>query len=264
MPHVTESTVALTHSRHALLWDRLFIRPEYLQGPAALFGVFDIRFGEEYFSPWWQLSLAGNFRKVRHLLTGQPTRLPSDYRCVDLVALLNRRGIENVSTIDYFDARADCRWDMNAPVDRECWGRYGTFIDFGSIEHVFDTRQCLENCLRLLRLGGYYLLSVPVNGYFAHGLHVFNPRGLLDALALNGFTAVSVEYTLKSGKPVDGPDRRRDVLMWLVAQKRREMDRFVCPQQSYWADYYQDSDLRRRAHAQRAYWSSVGMKNTPP
>jgi hypothetical protein len=147
---------------------------------------------------------------------------------------------------------------MNHPVPAEERGRYGTFIDVGSLEHVFDTRQCLENSLRMIRRGGHYLLHTPVKGYFAHGLHVFNPDALTQALELNGFEMVHKRYTTAAGAPLPDPRRGRDVILWLVGRKVREMGEFRVPQQGYWRDYYDAEVPEERGAIQRRYWAGVG------
>src|SRR5580658_1669928 len=58
------------------------------------------------------------------------------------------------TSLDLYDPRSDLRYDMNCKVPDCEYERYGTFIDIGSLEHVFDTRQCFENCLRMVRPGG--------------------------------------------------------------------------------------------------------------
>lgn len=108
-------------------------------------------------------------------------------------------------------------------------------MDIGSMEHVFDTRQCLENCLRMVRMSGFYLLHTPVNGYFRHGLHVFNPEGLHDALEANGFEIVYERFSTRHGGPVSDPERERDVILWIVGRKLREVGDFVSPQQRAYA-----------------------------
>jgi hypothetical protein len=87
-------------------------------------------------------------------------------------------------------------------------------------------------------MGGHYLLHTPVNGYFGHGLHVFNPQGLLDCLSANGFKIVYLKYSTRLGKPLADPSQASDVLIWVVARKERDVPAFVCPQQTMWSDRY--------------------------
>jgi hypothetical protein len=147
---------------------------------------------------------------------------------------LNLRG----TSLDLFDPRAELRYDMNFAVPKIEHGRYSTVIDIGSLEHVFDTRQCLENCLRMVALGGHYMLHTPVNGYFSHGFHVFNPECLRNALELNGFRVIHEEFSTVDGNAVTDPATIGDILVWLVARKEKEIGQFVCPQQRKWYTRY--------------------------
>ncbi len=155
----------------------------------------------------------------------------------DLGRYFDARGLREVS-LDLFDPRSELRYDMNDAVPESEHERYGTLIDIGSLEHVFDTRQCFENCLRMLAPGGHYLLHTPVNGYYAHGFHVFNPECLVSALELNGFQVRYQKYSLQSGVPVSDPSGPGDILAWIVARKERSMEKFVCPQQRKWYSRY--------------------------
>jgi hypothetical protein len=114
-----------------------------------------------------------------------------------------------------------------------------TLIDIGSLEHLFDTAGCLENCFRMVRPGGYYLLHTPINGYYGHGLHVFNPQGLADCFLANGFRIIYFKYSTYKGKRISDPSKHRNAILWLVGQKEKDVPVFVCPQQTIWAtDYY--------------------------
>jgi hypothetical protein len=147
-------------------------------------------------------------------------------------------GIDAIS-LDLFDPRSELRYDMNYTVPECEHGRYPTFIDIGSLEHVFDTRQCFENCLRMVAPGGHYMLHTPVNGYFAHGFHVFNPECLRGALESNGFRVIYEKYSTVDGSPVADPSAPGDILTWMVARKERGFDKFVCPQQRKWYNRYE-------------------------
>jgi hypothetical protein len=144
----------------------------------------------------------------------------------------------SATSLDLFDPRSELRYDMNFPVPESEHGRYATFIDIGSLEHVFDTRQCFENCLRMIALAGHYLLHTPVNGYYGHGFHVFNPECLRGGLELNGFQVVYEKYSTVGGKPVAGPAAPGDIVAWIVARKERNMHEFACPQQRKWYTRY--------------------------
>ncbi|HEY2014292.1 MAG TPA: hypothetical protein VGH38_12370 [Bryobacteraceae bacterium] len=141
------------------------------------------------------------------------------------------------TSLDLFDPRSELRYDMNHAVPECEYERYGTFIDVGSLEHVFDTRQCFENCLRMVKPGGHYMLHTPINGYYAHGFHVFNPEGLRGALQENGFQVIYEKYSSIDGKPMADPSCG-DIIAWMVARKDRSLTKFVCPQQGKWLTRY--------------------------
>jgi hypothetical protein len=197
-------------SRHHLhFYKEIFTIPEFLRDPILCFGFqecdWDVDFNGQHYA--------------------------------DLNQYFAARGIRGTS-LDLFDPRSELHYDMNYAVPENEHGRYGTFIDIGSIEHVFDTRQCFENCLRMIAPGGHYLLHTPVNGYYAHGFHVFNPECLLNGLQLNGFEVVYEKYSAFDGTVITEPASSPNTLAWIVARKQREMGRFVCPQQGKWANRY--------------------------
>jgi hypothetical protein len=165
-------------------------------------------------------------------------RVPAAYNVAGLKELLLGRGVTQIDVLDLFDPRAELRLDMNKPIAAELQERYATLIDVGSIEHVFDTRQCIENCIQLVRPGGYYVLVAPVKGWFGHGLHTFHPEALTKTVELNGFAIVYERYSTIRGHALDNPAAGEDVLLWMVARKSRSVSEFVIPQQGYWVDYY--------------------------
>jgi SAM-dependent methyltransferase len=176
-------------------------------------------------------------QKVRGLMP--PTvRVPRAFQVANLNELLANRGLTRVVVLDLFDPRADLQLDMNVPVPVELHDSYATMIDIGSIEHVFDTRQCIENCLRLVKPGGFYFVVAPVKGWFGHGLHTFHPAVLIEAARLNGFDIVYERYTTIRGQALDNPAAGEHVLLWMVARKTRAMSEFIVPQQGGWVQYY--------------------------
>jgi SAM-dependent methyltransferase len=206
---------------HAPYHREIFSLPGFLAEPLLVFGVQDIA------KPVWRHRAASEFARFD-----------------ELGGYLRSRGLNHIVTTDPFDPRADLRYDFNHAVPAHEHGRYATLIDIGCLEHVFDSRQCLENCLRLVRKDGHLLLHTPVKGYYGHGLHTFDPEGLLGALELNGFQVVYRKYSTRAGREVVLPDPFNDVLIWIVGKKIADFDRFTCPQQSRWTRAYATSPVR--------------------
>lgn len=155
--------------------------------------------------------------------------------------LRDHYGVGTVTILDWFDARADLRLDMNQPLPTNVAGRYATVFDIGSIEHVFDTRQCLANLIDLVADGGHLAIVTPVKGYFLHGLHTFHPQVLIDGLTLNGFEVRYRAYSAMTGERLADCRDGSDVLLWLVGQRVRRVSPFVVPQQTHWAEFYADT-----------------------
>ena len=240
----------MIHQKYASYYKEIFGFPGFFSEPVIVFGWPEIRVKPLHFERWSELPLRLKWKKAvrawrwqRRALLGSihpDLELPDEFRYADLVECLADRGLKEVSVIDLFDSRADKRYDMNGPVPESEHERYGTFMDIGSLEHVFDTRQCIENSLRMVRPGGIYMLQTNVNGLYDHGFHVFSPEGLVKAMELNGFEILYHRYSTKDGAPVQDPSRARHVMIWLVARKTAPLKSFTVPQQGFWEHRYDE------------------------
>lgn len=246
--------------RHIPFYKQIFDIPGFFLEPILVFGYQDI----EHWDGGDRHAATGGSVMLRKLNTfirspakyqllmqrlRAPRRpkfvLPPAFNYEGLPELLKSRGYGSIMSLDLFDERADLRYDMNLPVPSAEWGRYGTLIDIGCLEHLFDTLQCLENCTRMISQNGHYMLHTPVNGYFGHGLHVFNPQGLVDFFEMNGFQIVYLAYSTADGIPVLDPSVPGDKLVWIVARKTESNTKVTCPQQRLWLDYYSSEPARR-------------------
>lgn len=228
--------------QHIPRYREVFAIPGLLAEPMFMFGYQDIEipsFLRQPFYRWkfWRPPEAYRlaFQIIRQ---GCPLSLPKDYDFPDLPTFLRALGITSIDIADFFDERASLKLDMNLPVDRQYLGRYQSFIDIGCLEHLFDTRQCIENCLGMVRMGGYYFLQTPVSGYLGHGFHTFAVEALVSVVEQNGFAIKYFKFTDSRGRVISGPRRNVDALVWLVAQKTQPLDHFVVPQQGTWPSFY--------------------------
>lgn len=263
-----ENNILAILEEHISQYNQILSLPNFLSSPVLIFGHQEIRIPEYYFSSWSNLSWTEKAHKIIYKFRRQyqailrqghfAPKISELYNSPDLAYLFKKKGITNIEVLDLFDCRASLRYDMNYPIPGNEHGRYGTFIDIGCLEHLFDTKQCLENCLNMVRLGGHYMLQVPVSGYFAHGLHVFNPEGILSAIELNGFQLIYKKYSKAKGKELKRPLPQKDTLMWIVAKRIKIQSDFQNPQQNYWKDYYAETKVTARRKIQEDYWSKVG------
>jgi hypothetical protein len=165
--------------------------------------------------------------------------IPPEFRVNNLSEVITNYGCRNIHTMDYFDKRAEITHDMNLPIDESLVSSFCTIIDIGSLEHVFDTKQCLSNLFKMLKINGHLLLSAPCNGCFNHGLHTFSPECILQAVVLNGFRLRYLRYsTPEDGLELERPDISSNAYLWVVAKKEKEMVHFVNPQQGRWSGVY--------------------------
>lgn len=142
-------------------------------------------------------------------------------------------------SLDLFDPRAKLRFDMNLPVPASEHEKYGTIVDIGTTEHLFDTRQCVENLMRMLKVGGKLMVVLPVKGYYGHGLHTFHPGAILGMFTKNGFRIAYHKFSTWRGKPVTDPENEDGgVLIWVVGIKEKRLESFVSPQQDEFDKVY--------------------------
>jgi hypothetical protein len=77
--------------------------------------------------------------------------------------------------------------DLNTPAPAEWHGRFGTILDAGTLEHIFDLRSALANIVRLLRVGGTVMHISPLSGWVNHGFIQVSPCLFYDFYQDNGF-----------------------------------------------------------------------------
>ncbi len=91
-------------------------------------------------------------------------------------AALRELGYGNVESLDFSPSEgAEHVVDLNYPVKESLHEQFDFIYDGGTIEHVFNVAQALENVFNMLRPGGVFASANGMNGWWAHGLYQFNP-----------------------------------------------------------------------------------------
>lgn len=108
--------------------------------------------------------------------------------------LLKAFGAAEPVSIDASDyENADIIHNFNAPVPASLRQKFSLFLDFGSIEHIFDVRQVVSNVGLLLEVGGHALVLTDANGNAGHGLYQFSPEFFYSTFSEeNGFSDTAV------------------------------------------------------------------------
>lgn len=108
--------------------------------------------------------------------------------------LLYKLGARNVTSIDAsaFEG-ASLIHDFNHPIPQDLHEQFDAFLDFGSIEHIFDVAQVVGNIVNLVKAGGHVLIGTNANGFPSHGLYQFSPEFFYSLFSKrNGFEDTSV------------------------------------------------------------------------
>lgn len=108
--------------------------------------------------------------------------------------LLRALGADDVVSIDAsaFEG-ASLVHDFNLAVSDDLHERFDTYLDFGSIEHIFNVAQVVDNIKNLVKIGGHILIATNANGFPAHGLYQYSPEFFYSVFSeRNGFEDTAV------------------------------------------------------------------------
>lgn len=101
-------------------------------------------------------------------------------------SLLGARCVDSIDCSGYEEATI--LHDMNTPISDDLRGRFSLVHDGGTLEHVFDAVQGLQNCLEMVRVGGHFSMANVANNFMGHGFWQFSPDLIFRALSpANGF-----------------------------------------------------------------------------
>jgi SAM-dependent methyltransferase len=120
--------------------------------------------------------------------------LPADYQysqyCEEL--LISVLGAKRVDSFDYSDFEG-CTYvaDMNKQLSPPC--QYDTIIDSGTLEHIYNVPQALQNLSLLCAPGGQILHILPANNQCGHGFWQFSPELFFSLYSTkNGYSETQV------------------------------------------------------------------------
>lgn len=104
-------------------------------------------------------------------------------------------GFSEVSALDYSDFEgADICFDLNNPLPEEYIERYDYVLNGGTIEHVFNIAQAVNNISKMVKKGGFIIHISPVAGWINHGFYSISPSFFQDYLISNGFDIMQIEF----------------------------------------------------------------------
>jgi len=90
---------------------------------------------------------------------------------------LENIGYPPIKSLDYSEYEAcDFTHDLNEPLPPSLCGAFDVIIDGGTVEHVFNTPQALDNVFHMLRDGGIFISINGMTGWAGHGFYQFSPE----------------------------------------------------------------------------------------
>ncbi len=100
--------------------------------------------------------------------------------------------------------------DLNEPLPDTLRDRFDVIIDGGTLEHVYNTPQALDNVFHMLRPGGIFLSINGITGWAGHGFYQFSPelvwRYWKDARRCILHYCAAVPLDVNADKPRPAPD----------------------------------------------------------
>jgi len=180
------------------------------------------------------------------------TRLAKDF--VHAKTMFEAMGLFDYVDLDKFDSDSpEILHDLNLPIPEKLINRFGLVFDGGTIEHIFDVRQVLENIGKMVCINGcvIHLCSISID----HGFYGFSPLFYYDYYSVNGFgefecylmeldlSNVTQTYDRKHryikyqyGMSLDGVlDKDKEILIFFAARKFNEVTQSIVPTQGSYA-----------------------------
>ena len=112
------------------------------------------------------------------------SNLTNCFECGDFCEkLLSDLGFESVESLDNSAYEgASIIHNMNLPVNGSLHNQYDFIFDGGTIEHIFNIPQVMENIINMLAIGGIFCSITCNNNLSGHGIYQFSPEFFLSAL----------------------------------------------------------------------------------
>jgi hypothetical protein len=162
-------------------------------------------------------------------------------------------GFSSVSSLDAsgFEG-ADYICDLNHKSSDSLEQKFDCIFDGGTLEHIFNLPQALENIDKMLKIGGHVIHNLPSHNHVDHGFYMFSPGTLWDYYLANGYEIVKFyiyEYSVSPSRlkafvyeyqpgEIDhlsvGGWGKMPISIWMIAKKTSRASNYIMPQQGYY------------------------------
>jgi SAM-dependent methyltransferase len=145
-------------------------------------------------------------------------------------------GNVEVDTIDFQQYQGtEIVFDLGTPLPPELEKQYDVIIDGGTIEHIFNISQALNNITKMLRIGGIVYHAAPIN-LINHGFYNISPTLFYDYYGDSGFeieyakivtqsaNGQEVTWTISDAPHMDRIWLSQEGSLQFVAKRTKEME----------------------------------------
>jgi hypothetical protein len=166
---------------------------------------------------------------------------------------LKSLGATSVGSIDnsaYEGASIIC--DMNRAISEAFYEKFSMLLDGGTLEHIYNFPQAIDNCKRLIEIGGHYIGMSPANNNCGHGFYQFSPelycRVFGDDSGFHLKKLAWFQYGLDEWHDLNDPKVSGErhsitatdmVYLLIIAQKVKRAENSPTPQQSDYVRMWQ-------------------------
>lgn len=139
------------------------------------------------------------------IISPRPAFAQSNYLCG--ISMFKSLGFSRVDSLDYCDFEgASIVFDLNCDAPpASLLESYDVIIDHGTLEHVFNLPNALNNIFKMLKVGGRVIHSAPSSNFVDHGFYMFSPTLFHDFYMVNRYALNSIMFTQSSVNQLTDP-----------------------------------------------------------
>ena len=217
------------------------------------------------FSSYKLLKLLKKY-KYRKIKLNNKKKIKSEF----FFKLFNLNDIKSIDINKY--ENADIIEDLNVPIKKKYYNNFNLIYDGGSLEHVFNISEGLQNLNKMLKPNGYIMHLLPCNNYIDHGFYSISPTLLRDFYIQNNYIIIEnylvkqkfdlsknsvwevYNYEHEKIKYYDKWNWRNNrMLVWIVAKKIKKINKFNYPTQSKYLKLYKKDKIKKNKNSFKNY-----------
>ncbi len=198
-------------------------------------------------------------------------------------SFFNLMGAQTIDSMDVSTYEsATIIHDLNSELNATLHYKYSCVIDSGTLEHIFDFKTAIANCINLLELKGYFISISPINNLMGHGFYQFSPELFYSVFnAQNGFEPVDMlvgalnqNDCISSWYRVMNPalvgnrvvlSNSKPVYLFFIAKKIKNVEPFsIVPQQSDYLTTWKYNDAQSTISTAKQNLAKTIYKKTMP